>query len=235
MTSVAETDRLVDSIKRLRRAEAVPAVAEDVAVVRADLEGRLGPTLSRSRAARNLGVSQTALDRWIKAGAVQTVMSPTGRVELPTQYVLELSEAIDGFADSETRHPLARVLRERREQAEQPGESGDSGGAKETSRPGTRDHTTAERRSLAYHQLIAARLSEPLVSEARRRLDALVSEGRIHPRYAEAWSDLLARPPAEIDRAIRAEDQDGRDLRQNSPFAGVLNEHERAQIIASVR
>jgi hypothetical protein len=60
MTVTADTLRLVDSIVRLRRAERVRRAAPDVAPVRRQLESQLGPTLSRSRASKIFGVSQTA-------------------------------------------------------------------------------------------------------------------------------------------------------------------------------
>src|SRR6187397_692474 len=76
--SVAESKRLVDGIVRLRRAARVAGVAPDVAPVRRELESRLGPTLSRSRAAQILGVSQTALDRWVAAGQIPVILAPHG-------------------------------------------------------------------------------------------------------------------------------------------------------------
>jgi hypothetical protein len=45
----------------------------------------------------------------------------------------------------------------------------------------------------------------------------------------------LRRPLAEIREAIAADDQRGRDLRQNSPFAGALSEPERRRILAEIR
>jgi hypothetical protein len=74
-----------------------------------------------------------------------------------------------------------------------------------------------------------------MVEEARQRIDRLLGEGHLHPRYAERWRELLSRSIPEIAAAITADDQDGRDLRQNSPFAGVLNEQERRLVIEAVR
>ena len=89
MARIAESLKLVDGIVRLRRAERVGEVARDVAPVRRDLESRLGSTLSRSRAARILGVSQTALDRWVAARRIPVVLTPRGRWEVPRQFVIE--------------------------------------------------------------------------------------------------------------------------------------------------
>jgi hypothetical protein len=232
--SVAESKRLAENIARLRRAERVPAAAPHVAPVRRALESQLGPTLSRSRAARILGVSQTALDRWVAAGQIPIVLTPGGRGEVPRQFVIEVGETIEELRrEGRRRHLLASALAARREGA---------GGIGVVSKPGRRPapsaptgHRTAERRSLAYHEVVAERLSEAMVEEARERIESLASDGHLRPRYAERWRKLLSRPLPAIAAAICADDEEGRDLRQNSPFAGVLNEQERRRIIEAVR
>jgi hypothetical protein len=238
VTTVTETQRLVENIVRLRRAERVRAVADDVAAVRGDLEAELGPTVSRSRAARLLGVSQTALDRWVASGDVPTVITPNGRIEVPRQFVIEMAELIDDLRrKGEDRHVLAAALRARAEEARRVRdriEPHDRRRGRVASRR-PQGHRTAERRSLAYHRVVADRLDEQLVREARQRIEALSEAGRIHPRYARRWEQLLARPIPEIAEAISSDTQGGRELRQSSPFAGVLNEQERREIIESVR
>ena len=229
MPSVAESKKLVDGIVRLRRAERIPAAASDVAAVRRDLEARVGATLSRSRAALILGVSQTALDRWVAAGQIPIVLTPGGRREVPRQFVVELREAIEEMRGRGHGQPLAAALAARREAAAKVG----GGRPAEPSVP--RGHLTAERRSRAAHQVVAERLDPALVEEARARVERLAAEGHLHPRYAERWRGLLSRPLDEIAAAIAADDEEGRDLRQNSPFAGVLNEQERRRIIETVR
>jgi DNA-binding transcriptional MerR regulator len=232
MTRVVETIGLMDSIVRLRRAERIPRAAPDVAPVRRQLESQLGPVLSRSRASRILGVSQTALDRWVESGQIPVVVNPRGRREVPRQVVIELRESIDRLKSKGiVRHPLGAAIAERRDVAG-------------IGRPARRDegrgrlplgHDIATHRSLAYHQVIARRLDERMVADAGDRLDRLAAEGHIHPRYEDRWREILALPIADLAAAITAESQDANDLRQNSPFAGVLNEHERRQIIERVR
>jgi hypothetical protein len=117
MTSVSESKRLVEGIVRLRRAERIPEAAAEVSPVRRELEAALGPTLSRSRTAQILGVSQTALDRWVRAGQVPIVLTPAGRREVPRQFVVELREAIGELGGKDSRHPLAAALATRREAA----------------------------------------------------------------------------------------------------------------------
>jgi len=235
MANVAESSKLVDNIVRLRRAERIPEAAAAVAPVRRDLEARLGPTLSRSRAAHILGVSQTALDHWVVARQIPIVLTPHGRREVPRQFVIELREAIDELMrEGNSRHPLAAALERRKDAASGAGGAADAPqGAARSSLPDA--HRTAERRALAYHALLAERLDDRLVEEARDRIELLDSAGRLHPRYAECWRALLARPIDEISAAILADSQEGRDLRQNSPFAGVLNEQERRRIIETTR
>jgi DNA-binding transcriptional MerR regulator len=226
MAKVKDTIGLVDGIVRLRRAERVPEVAEDVAPVRRALEQQVGPTLSRSRTARILGASQTALDRWVDNGQVPVVVTPSGRREVPRQVVIELRETIDRLREKGiARHPLAAALAERRQ------------ASKTSSAPpaaASRGHETAERRGLAYHRAVAERLDGRLVADARDRVARLEVDGHLDSRHAAAWSEVLGRSLADIARAITDDSQEGSDLRQNSPFAGVLNEHERREIIATV-
>ena len=56
-------------------------------------------------------------------------------------------------------------------------------------------------------------------------------QGRIDPRYADEWERVLRQPVPEIRRTIVEESQTGDDLRQSSPFAGMLSEPERQQIL----
>ncbi len=232
MPSIVETTNLIESILRLRRAERVQRVAADVGPVRRQLEAELGPTLSRSRAGRVLGVSQTALDRWVGNGQIPVVVTPGGRREVPRQVVIELRESIDRLKGKGiTRHPLSAALAERREAAgiQSPADGGGGDG-----RPPL-GHDTATRRGLAYHQAIAERLDERLIADARDRLDRLIANGHIDRRHADRWREILALPASELATAITASTEDGGDLRQNTPFAGVLNEHERRRIIERVR
>ena len=103
--------------------------------------------------------------------------------------------------------------------------------------------TREDRRSVAFHRAIAKKLvREPaeVVEKARRNMAKLASVVDVsHPYAAEmvfAWWRWLALPPAELARRIVEED--GwleRDMRQSSPFAGVLTEQERYQVLADFR
>lgn len=232
MASVADTSRLIEDVVRLRRAERISEAARDVRPVRRNLESRLGPTLSRSRAARILGVSQTALDRWVAAGRIPVVMTPGGRREVPRRVVVELRESLDELIrQGQQQHLLAAALSRRRDAAKEL----DGGLVTRRQTPSlAHGHETAELRSRTFHAVVAERLDEPTLEEASEEVERLVAEGHLHERYAERWRRLLAGSPAEVARAIVADDQEGRDLRQNSPFAGALNEEERRRIVETI-
>ncbi len=73
-----------------------------------------------------------------------------------------------------------------------------------------------------------------MVEEARHVLFRWREQGRIDDRYADRWEQLFERPLPEIRRALVEEGQEADDLRQSSPFAGVLSEPERRRIIHEV-
>ena len=89
-------------------------------------------------------------------------------------------------------------------------------------------HRLAEARSLAYHRVVAKRLTTDaaLLARARERVTAwLALVPQAH--YARAWADVLARPVPEIARILVDESDRARELRQSTPFAGALDARER--------
>lgn len=228
MKSSERTQQLLGNIARLRRLQQRLPNEHDLAAVRADLERELGETVSRRGAARFLDVSHTALDRWIEGGDMPLVFTPEGRQRVPVGALLELKDRVAaGRVEGHRQlHHLEPVMREDRERAERMrpyryvSPDNDSIG-----------HGKAELRGLAYHRAIAGRLNRKMVQEAVHRTLRWRGEGRLDRRYAEQWLDLLARPIPEIRQAITEDSQRGRDLRQNSPFAGVLTERERRRIL----
>jgi hypothetical protein len=54
-------------------------------------------------------------------------------------------------------------------------------------------------------------------------------------RYAEEGEKILARQLTGVREAIVEDSEKGRDLRQKSPFAGMLSEPERRRILEHVR
>ncbi len=73
-----------------------------------------------------------------------------------------------------------------------------------------------------------------MIDEAQRKLRRWQEDGRIDPRYAQLWEDVFAMPMSEIRKAITADNERGRDLRQSSPLAGLLSEPERRKILEKV-
>lgn len=229
MTKLRDRERAIRDIVLLRRAERDAPQREAIATVRRNLERRAGATIARAMAARLLGVSQTALDRWIATGDVPTVVSPPGRREVPVLVVVDLLEALERqrAQHPEDRHPLASVLQARRARAETmdvdellPAAAAD----------GAAGHRRAEIAGLGYHRLVARRLDREMVEQARERLDDWIARGLVDDRRASEWERLLDRPIEDIARAIEADTPTAHDLRQSSPFAGMVPDVERRRV-----
>ena len=221
----------IEHALRLRDAErqAPPEVRPDIAGAREFIEETLGPTIKAAPAARLLHVSQTALNRWLDKGEVASVLTPDGRREIPLAELLDLLEEAERLDVMDTSRPLAAVLRERRQAAENAVDID-----RLLPRRSRRGHRGAELHALAYHRLIAERLDDHLVEQARRRLARWRSTDRIHPHWAEEWERVLALPLPRIAKAISADTPQARELRQTSPFSGALNEHERRRLVDAV-
>jgi transcriptional regulator with XRE-family HTH domain len=101
-----------------------------------------------------------------------------------------------------------------------------------------RPMTREERRSLHLHRAIARRLErspEPVLARAR---DTLSLMRKNHPE-AEAlfreWEVILDRPLSVLFPALTDPSPWGRELRQVTPFAGVLTAEERTKVYQSFR
>lgn len=197
--------------------------------MRTSLERELGQTVSIRLASELLGVSHTALRRWVRSGDLATVFARSGAQEIPLSTVLDLHDTISAARNAGRLHVIEPAMREARERAAK---------LKPASlindTPPKGGHSTAERRALAYHRAVAKRLRRKDVNDARQLLRAWVKDGRIDRRYADTWDSLLAHPMPVIRQALGDDTQRMRDLRQNSPFAGQLSERERARIMSEV-
>ena len=100
--------------------------------------------------------------------------------------------------------------------------------------------TREQRRSLALGQAVA----EVLVRDPDRVLEMarsnLVSMQALHTRGSgkrllHDWSVLLNGPTATIVDALTSAEPHARELRELSPFAGVLSQHQRLAVLASFR
>jgi hypothetical protein len=242
MTLTERRQQLFENIARLRRAERIAPGNKDIRAVRSDLEKELGETVSRSLAARLLGLSHTALSRWIERGDLPLVITPQGRRAVPVSALVDLYEAVRRERESgrRRRHTLEPVFVQGRERALRMDPRRlvsdqvprvDSAGALTDSDP----HRVAELRSLAYHRALAPRLRKSMINDAQHLLGQWRDSGTIDPHYAERWEAILGRPLPEIKRAISDDTPLAQDLRQNSPLAGLLSEAERRRIISEIR
>jgi transcriptional regulator with XRE-family HTH domain len=104
----------------------------------------------------------------------------------------------------------------------------------------TPDLTREERRSLALHRAIAARLADDpaaVLAKARRNLAVMRranDDGGAEPWFAE-WERRLGGSRADLVEALVSPAQHARDLRQVTPFAGVLSDEERRVIYERTR
>lgn len=228
MSLVSRKEELLENIVRLRRAGREAPGNHDIAAVRSALERELGATVSRRLAGRVLGVSHTALDRWIKSGDLPVIYSSEGRVEVPVPALLDLYEAVDADGLDRPRYVLTPTMVRQRDAARRL--SVDD--IKDHDKRGPHDRARA--RSLAYHRAVARRLRKPMVEEARHVVFRWREQGRIDQRYADRWERLLDRPVPEIRRALVEESEEADDLRQNSPFAGLISEAERRRIVREI-
>jgi excisionase family DNA binding protein len=100
--------------------------------------------------------------------------------------------------------------------------------------------TRDQQRSLWLHRVVAGKVAlDPVrtVSLARRNLSHLRSQ---HPVGAvtadfDEWETLLAGPVDVLLTMLVSPVRRAVELRQNSPFAGVLTERERAKALAAFR
>lgn len=95
-----------------------------------------------------------------------------------------------------------------------------------------------ERRSLAISTAVAGKLREnpnDVLSKARSNIKKMRSIGPSEQRWVDVWESLLALGAGHVEALLTSTDQFARDLRQSSPFAGVLNEEERRHALGHPR
>jgi excisionase family DNA binding protein len=97
-----------------------------------------------------------------------------------------------------------------------------------------------DRRSLAYGLLVATRLiTEPNVVMAvgHQNLDHLreVHSDGSADYYLDRWEALLSGPIELLLRALTSLDDESVALRHASPFAGLLSDNERREVIVATR
>jgi len=95
--------------------------------------------------------------------------------------------------------------------------------------------TREDRRSLAVHQAIATQLRrdpDSVLEVAERNLDRMSEQHPHAHRLVNEWRDILTRPIESIIESMMDPSVHGRDLRQVTPFAGVISAADRAAVYA---
>lgn len=102
-----------------------------------------------------------------------------------------------------------------------------------------KDRARRQRRSLALAAATAAAIeSDPgaarsLASKNLRRMTAAVGDNTAR-RWLDAWAEVIEGPVEEIRDTLLDPSQHGDDMRQMTPFAGLLSEEERRSVLAAV-
>ncbi|MEM9461517.1 MAG: hypothetical protein AAGF11_45555 [Myxococcota bacterium] len=74
-----------------------------------------------------------------------------------------------------------------------------------------------------------------LLDGVRARVERWLDDRSVARPYAEAWREILSRSLDEIEASIVDPSPRARDLRQCSPFAGVLDPRTRWRILRELR
>jgi hypothetical protein len=221
---------IVRALVGLRRVGRQHPADADLAVARLLLEVEIGPAVSRRFAADVLGVSETAVRRWVDRGDIPVVYTESGRLQIPVPALLDLYESVTAAKASGRGHVLEPVALA----AQQRADALPPDLLSDIKVHDDMQHRQPRLRSLAYHRVLSQRLNAQMLADARQVLTGWEIERRIAPLYAEQWKELLTKPVAEIRHAIGADTEYMADLRQSSPFAGMLSERERRAALAMV-
>lgn len=101
-----------------------------------------------------------------------------------------------------------------------------------------RQLTREEMRSLWLNRAVAARVAQDpvgVLSRARRNLDRFerIHEGSTVMTWLERWRRVLDNGPEAVMQVLTSTAPEAAELRQNSPFAGVLPADERRAVLDS--
>jgi transcriptional regulator with XRE-family HTH domain len=102
----------------------------------------------------------------------------------------------------------------------------------------TPEMTREDRRSLAYHRAVADKLRENPVAtlnRAKRILMKMSQQSTGPKRLFERWKSWLDLPIEELISKMLDPGMGSRDMRQVSPFAGLLSPAERVRILKGFR
>ena len=96
--------------------------------------------------------------------------------------------------------------------------------------------TRDQLKSLWLHQAVAGSLvtdPDAVLGKATENLDRLLVQhrGTMTEVWLMRWRDKLSEGPGAVLKTLTSEDADSVELRQNSPFAGVLPQLQRQQVL----
>lgn len=113
MASPLPPQQLLEGIVATRRAaRALRHSPHQARLLRTEaaLRAALGPSVQKTAAARALGVSREALERWIERGAIPVTASPgTARLRLEAEALIELLDRVESCRDRGRRGRLLEV------------------------------------------------------------------------------------------------------------------------------
>lgn len=95
-----------------------------------------------------------------------------------------------------------------------------------------------QRQSLWLHRAVAGRVAvdpDGTLSLARTNLNHMRRAHGSNIRWLGEWETLLGRGPDRVMRVLVAENEAAAELRQNSPFAGVLTDRQRSMALVAFR
>lgn len=98
--------------------------------------------------------------------------------------------------------------------------------------------TREERRSLELHRAIATHLVDDpvdVLGRAKRNLARMAKQSPAAAALWREWRHALARPPAEVADLLVDPRPAARELRQVTPFAGILTASERRDVYRRFR
>ena len=103
-----------------------------------------------------------------------------------------------------------------------------------------RDLTRDQERSLWLHRVVAGRLAldpDAVLAQAAKNLQHLrqVHPGGMTAQWLGEWQKVLDSGEDAVFSALTSSSMHAVELRQNSPFAGVLSEQERAAALGAFR
>ena len=94
------------------------------------------------------------------------------------------------------------------------------------------------KRSLWLNQLVAAKIVQDpdwALSIARRNLQAMEADAPFENPWVKRWRLILQRGPEAAVAVLVSRHPEAVEMRQNTPFAGVLDSRERAKALEAFR